>query len=230
MQLICITESLCCSPETITTLLIGYACSADRSCLTLWPCVPQAPLSTGFPRQEYWSGLPFLPPGDLPNPGIELTSSTSPAWQAGFFSTEPPGKPTAWESLHFTASQRPKEELGKKPLVRVLGVFISLVCHHWDTEVLASKSILVVNAAWDRLLGGGVMWGGFWRMNRNLPSWIIQSLRYTAKGLVHWFSKQLLPLPTAQPCAEWCWGLWEVSVPAPYLKISQSGEERTRHI
>ena len=43
----------------------------------------------GFPRQEYWSWLPFPPPGDLPNPGIELTF---PALAGGFFTTEPPGK------------------------------------------------------------------------------------------------------------------------------------------
>ena len=51
----------------------------------------QAPLFMGFPRQEYWSGLPFPPPGDLPDPGIELVS---PALAGGFFTTEPPGKPT----------------------------------------------------------------------------------------------------------------------------------------
>ena len=44
----------------------------------------------GFPRQEYWSGLPFPPPGDLPHPGTE---STSPALAGRFFTTEPPGKP-----------------------------------------------------------------------------------------------------------------------------------------
>ena len=38
----------------------------------------QAPLSVGFPRQEYWSGLPFPPPGDLPDPGME---TVSPVWQ-----------------------------------------------------------------------------------------------------------------------------------------------------
>ena len=47
----------------------------DTSPWTLRP--RQAPLSMGFPRQEYWSGLPFPPPGDLPDPGIEPTSSTS---------------------------------------------------------------------------------------------------------------------------------------------------------
>ena len=50
----------------------------------------QAPLSTGFPRQEYWSGLPFPPPGDLPNPGIE---PASPALTGRFFTTEAPGNP-----------------------------------------------------------------------------------------------------------------------------------------
>ena len=50
----------------------------------------QAPLSMGFSRQEYWSGLPFPPPGDLPNPGIKPMSSTSTALVGGFFTTEPP--------------------------------------------------------------------------------------------------------------------------------------------
>ena len=46
-----------------------------------------------FPRQEYWSGLPFPFPGDLPDPGIEPMSPVSPALAGGFFTTEPPGKP-----------------------------------------------------------------------------------------------------------------------------------------
>ena len=50
----------------------------------------QAPLSMGFPRQEYWSGLPCSPPGDLPDPGIE---PVSPALAGRFFTTEPPRKP-----------------------------------------------------------------------------------------------------------------------------------------
>ena len=47
----------------------------------------QAPLSMEFSRQEYWSGLPCLPPGDLPDPGIEPTSLTSPALAGRFFTT-----------------------------------------------------------------------------------------------------------------------------------------------
>ena len=50
----------------------------------------QAPLSLGFPRQEYWRGLPFASPVDLPDPGIE---PMSPALAGRFFTTEPPGKP-----------------------------------------------------------------------------------------------------------------------------------------
>ena len=50
--------------------------------VTLWTVAHQAPLSIGFPRQEYWSGLPFPTLGDLPNPGIEPTSPMSPVLQA----------------------------------------------------------------------------------------------------------------------------------------------------
>ena len=56
---------------------------------TSWTVACQAPLSMGFPRQEYWSGLPFLSPGYLPNPGIK---PGSPALQADFLLTALPGK------------------------------------------------------------------------------------------------------------------------------------------
>ena len=55
-----------------------------------WTVAHQTPLPMGFPRQEYWSGLPFPSPGDLPNPGIK---PTSPALASRFFTTEQPGKP-----------------------------------------------------------------------------------------------------------------------------------------
>ena len=57
---------------------------------TPWTIVCQAPLSVEFSRPEYWSGLPFPSPGDLPNPGIELQS---PTLQADSLPSEPPGKP-----------------------------------------------------------------------------------------------------------------------------------------
>ena len=53
----------------------------------------QAPLSVGFFRQEYWSGLPFPSPGDLPNPGMETASLISPAFAGGFFTTN-----NTWET------------------------------------------------------------------------------------------------------------------------------------
>ena len=54
----------------------------------------QAPLSMGFSRQEYWSGLPFPTPGDLPNPEVEPASLMSPALAGRFFTTGAP-----WEAL-----------------------------------------------------------------------------------------------------------------------------------
>ena len=54
----------------------------------------QAPLSLGFSRQEYWSGLPCPPPRDIPNPGTEPTSLTSPALAGRFFTTSTTGKPS----------------------------------------------------------------------------------------------------------------------------------------
>ena len=57
--------------------------------VTPWTVAHQAPLSMGFSRQEFWSGLPFPSPGDLPDPGIE---PRSPALQADALTSEPPGK------------------------------------------------------------------------------------------------------------------------------------------
>ena len=59
--------------------------------VTPWTVTRQAPLSMGSPRQEYWSGLLFPSPENLPNPGIK---SRSPALQADSLPSEPPGKPT----------------------------------------------------------------------------------------------------------------------------------------
>ena len=54
---------------------------------TLWTVARQTLLSMGFSKKEYWSGLPCPPPGDLPNPGTELTSLMSPALAGWFFTT-----------------------------------------------------------------------------------------------------------------------------------------------
>ena len=71
-----------------------HVCVCALSCFThvglfgtLWAVVHQAPLSMGFSRQEYWSGVPCPPPGDLPNPGIERVSLTCPELASRFFTT-----------------------------------------------------------------------------------------------------------------------------------------------
>ena len=66
---------------------------------TLWTVADQASQSMGFSRQEYWSGLPFPFPGDLPNPGIE---PRSPALQADALTSEPPEKPQKDSNVDLT--------------------------------------------------------------------------------------------------------------------------------
>ena len=97
------------TPKTKMSVSVSELCCSVPQ---LWPtlCNPMAvarqlhypmdnPLSMGFPRQEYWSGLPYPLPGDLPDPGIELPSLLSPALVEGFFTTEPPGNPKTKISL-----------------------------------------------------------------------------------------------------------------------------------
>ena len=60
------------------------------SLVTPWTVAHRAPLSMEFPRQEYWSGLPFASPGDFPGPVVE---PTSPTLAGGLFTAEPPEKP-----------------------------------------------------------------------------------------------------------------------------------------
>ena len=74
----------------------GGACvvSPVRLFAILWTVDSQASLSMEFSRQEYWSGLPFPTPGDLPDPRIQLASLESPELASRFFTIAPPGKPT----------------------------------------------------------------------------------------------------------------------------------------
>ena len=68
----------------------GLVTNSCPTFVTSWTVAHLSPLSRGFPRQEYWSGLPFPSPGDLPDPGI---NPQSPALQADSSPTELPGKP-----------------------------------------------------------------------------------------------------------------------------------------
>ena len=99
----CVTQS--CNNETLDGEVVlalhglqihRHPCSVAQSCLfvTLQTVAYQPPLSTGFSRQEYWSGLPFPPPGDLLHPEIELVSPALAGRFFFFFTAEPPEKPT----------------------------------------------------------------------------------------------------------------------------------------
>jgi len=70
-----------------------------RLCATLWTVDRKAPLSMEFSRQEYWSGVPFPPAGDLPDPEIKLESLMSPALASGFFTTS-----ATWETIDMLSS------------------------------------------------------------------------------------------------------------------------------
>ena len=98
--------------------------------VTPWTVAYQAPLSMGLSRQEYWSGLPFPSPGNLPNPGIE---PRSPALRADALLSEPPGKPkTSLNSLKL------------KTIVCVLSMCVDLrVCVHSDTPSLMWKEVKI---------------------------------------------------------------------------------------
>ena len=87
-------SSLPLAPPGNRNILKVKSLSRVRLFATLWTVAHQAPPSMGFSRQEYWSGLPFPSPGDLPHPGIE---PRSPTLQADTLTSEPPGTPlTFW--------------------------------------------------------------------------------------------------------------------------------------
>ena len=94
--------------------LTGFKCiCVGAQCVQLfaisWTGAHQAPLSMTFSRQEYWSGLPCPPPGDLPNPGTEPSSLASPALAGGFFATVPTGFTITYESAHSEGQDQNQE-------------------------------------------------------------------------------------------------------------------------
>ena len=89
------------SPRAGKWVLLLCSCSVmSTSFATLWTVAHQVPLAMGFSRQ-YWSGLPFPAPGELPHPGIKPASLVSPESAGGFFTAEPLGKSeagvTSWQ-------------------------------------------------------------------------------------------------------------------------------------
>ena len=77
----------------VTSCMHAQSLSGVQLFETPWTVACQVPLPMGFFRQEYWSGLQFPPPGDLPDPGIKPASPESPELAGRFFTAEPPGKP-----------------------------------------------------------------------------------------------------------------------------------------
>ena len=76
----------------LTSVKLFSRVFVTQTLVTQWTVASQVPSSMGFSRQEYWSGLPFPSPGDLPDPGIK---PRSPTLQADALPSEPPGKPSA---------------------------------------------------------------------------------------------------------------------------------------
>ena len=99
----CIGQMLGSNKKILGRRHVCLVLSRVRLFVTSWTVTHQAPLSMGFPRQEYWSRLTSPSPGDLPDPGIKSVSPKSPALVGGFFTTGPPGKP--WENQSSSGSQ-----------------------------------------------------------------------------------------------------------------------------
>ena len=99
--------------------------------VTLWTVACQAPPSMGFSRQEYWSGLPFPSPGDLPNPGIK---PRSPALQADSLPSEPPGKPRWAYGLTKTQTVNHKGIIECFPSRLQEEYWVNLWCAHYTKK------------------------------------------------------------------------------------------------
>ena len=130
-----------------------YVCVLSHAWLfaTLRMVARQAPLSMGFSRQEYWRGLPFSPPGDLPNPEVE---AVSPALAGRFFTTEPPGKPNITYGIsqiclsikHFFGSQQTiLKMLEVKLQDQVLSTKFKYSISSWKSKMLNNNIICIIS-------------------------------------------------------------------------------------
>ena len=98
--------------------------SRVRPFATPWTVAYQAPLSMGLSRQEYWSGLPFPSPGDIPNPGIE---PGSPALQADSLPTELPGKHNLLVMIILSFFNRMWKSQGKEIILILTGCVLLIL-------------------------------------------------------------------------------------------------------
>ena len=107
---------------------------------TLWTVICQALLSMGFSRQEYWSGLPCPPPGDLPNPGIELRS---PSLQADSLASEPPGKPIFILSTSISSSVKCVCKSVKQHLPHLVVGYITCINDKLSYQILRVMCVII---------------------------------------------------------------------------------------
>ena len=133
---------------------------------TLWTIVCQTPLSMGFSRQEYWSGLPCPLPGDLPDPGIKPTSLQSPTLGGVSLPLVPPGKPmqcnttqqikrnqllihtTTWINLKIVM---PNE---RSQIQKVTYSMIPFIWHSWKETATVTRT----DQGFPRVMGEGKLW------------------------------------------------------------------------
>ena len=137
--------------------------SRVRLFATPWTVAHLAPLSMGFSRQEYWSGLPFPSPGDLPDPGIEPRSS---ALQADTLTSEPRGKSKINKNMHLSWTvRRWNQSILKniKPEYSLEGLMLKLKLQYFEYLMWRADS-LEKTLMLERLGAGGEGdnrgWGG----------------------------------------------------------------------
>ena len=183
----------CLRDDGVELLLMGLCAQTLSVRVSAIPrTVPrQAPLSMGFSRQEYWSGLPFPPPEDLPDPGIQPASLTSPDWQAVSMPLALPGKPLCGFRPTRTLGPQHPSELTKSSGELLWGqkaIAISIQGVKYILQVLQAEGQLLmeslkrmqtaaVNTAHHRgLPGGGIAFhprltkARSWILKLHLPS------------------------------------------------------------
>ena len=154
----------------------------------------QAPLFMGFPRQEYWSGLPFPPPGVLPDPGIKPTFPMSPVLQVDSLSTKPSGKPIC------KTPRRSNQSILKEisPEYSMEGLMLKLKLQYFGHLIWRADS-LERPWFWERLKAGGEGngrgWDG-WMISLILWAWVwVHGVAKSQTCLSDW-TTTMLNLPT----------------------------------
>ena len=166
--LLCLSPSLSLSAVHISHFLSSlepsfliWKCVKSLACVwlfaTSWTGAHQASLSMGFSRQEYWSGLPFPSPGDLPDPGIEPGSPTLQT----LYHLSHRGSPYKAASLYYTRQSSP--------------LFISLACPGFSPEAFAWLSRFVKSLYWKFFLFPAVLQGHLTLCRHLSPSTTIKN-------------------------------------------------------